>query len=153
MILILSCVNNFFFYYLLYTALNSPNRDLRLIRPVLNLSILQFSYIILYIWFNKTSLNSPSGQRAKRAKIKRGRNFPCIQYYQSADFKTIHMTLIISMYLSIYLQINAIFTQTCIQMVTLLLPYLGPPIHFRPPSPTWTSWSVVFVSPAKHSGT
>ena len=25
-------------------------------------------------------LNLPSGQRGKRAKIKRGRNFPCIQY-------------------------------------------------------------------------
>ena len=64
----------------IHLVLFSRCGDLRLIRPVLNSPTVQFSYIILYIynWISPV-LNSPSGQRAKRLKIKRGRNFPCIQ--------------------------------------------------------------------------
>ena len=56
-------------------VLFSPNRVLKLIRQVLNSPIPQFSNILIY---NSISpiLNSPSGQRAKRAKIKRGEIFP-----------------------------------------------------------------------------
>ena len=55
--------------------------DLRLIRPVLNLPTIQFYYLISFInIFIHPVLNSPSNQGVKRAKIKRGRNFPCIQY-------------------------------------------------------------------------
>ena len=56
-------------------VLFSPYIDLKLIRPVLNSPNLLFS--ILFIIYNSISpvLNSPSGQRAKRAKIKQGAKF------------------------------------------------------------------------------
>ena len=45
------------------------------IRPLSNFLTYSFMYYSI-----SPVLNSPSGQRAKRVKIKRGRNFPCIQY-------------------------------------------------------------------------
>ena len=64
------------FYYCIHLwthpVLFSPYRDMRLIRPVLNSPFLEFYNIYLLC----IVLNSPSDQRAK---IKQGRNFPCIQ--------------------------------------------------------------------------
>ena len=53
-------------------VLFSPYNNLKLNSP-------NFLYLILFIIYNSISsvLNLPSGQRAK---IRRGRNFPCIQY-------------------------------------------------------------------------
>ena len=62
-------------------VLFSPYRDLRLICQVLNSPTLEFSYIILIFNSIGPVLNWSSCQRAKRANVKRGRNFPCIQYY------------------------------------------------------------------------
>ena len=45
------------------------------IRPFSNFVTQSFTYYSI-----SPVLNSPSGQRTKRAKIKQGRNFPCIQY-------------------------------------------------------------------------
>ena len=60
---------------ILYTALNSPSLIFPLWRSETESPSLEFAHSPI-----SPVLNSPSGQRAKRAKIKRGQNFPCIQY-------------------------------------------------------------------------
>ena len=73
---------------ILYTALNLPSLIFALYKSDTDSPSLEFAHSPIFFTYSFTYksigpiLNSPSGQRAKRVKIKRGRNFPCIQYYQ-----------------------------------------------------------------------
>ena len=51
------------------------------IRPLFNIVTHFFIYLSI-----SPVLNSPSSQRTKRAKIKRGRSFPCIQYVRTCEY-------------------------------------------------------------------
>ena len=69
---------------ILYTALNSPSLIFAVWRSETDSPSLEFAHSPIFkqkSFINEhisPVLNSPSGQRAKRAKIKRGRNFPFI---------------------------------------------------------------------------